>query len=192
MKTIAVDLDDTLNNFTETLQKAEFEHDGTHSLTREAFEGYVRRVRGGSREESELLSTEFSFFKNKIHRACYDLATARADGVEFMRWLRQNQWRIVICTYRDLRRSNASTRRWLSENGIPFDHLFMAWNKIVFCKAWGIEHLVDDHIFNITHGGKYGLNVYYPHREGLEGIEGSGAKAFRSFEEVRTWIQESR
>jgi len=189
MKTIAVDLDDTLNDFTETLQRTEFAHDGTHSLSKEAFEDYVRRIRGGAREESDLLSTEFSFFKNKIHQKCYELASARPDGVQFMRWLRQNNWRIVICTYRDLRRANEGTRKWLSDNGIPFDHLFMAWNKIVFCKSWGIEHLVDDHPFNIVHGGKYGVRVYYPAKAGQEGFEGSGARAFSSFEEVRQWIQ---
>jgi len=95
----------------------------------------------------------------------------------------------VICTYRDLRRANDCTRAWLEANGIPFDHLFMAWNKIVFCRAWGIEHLVDDHAFNAVHGKRYGVNVYYPARPGQEAMEGHGARRFTSFEELKPWIQ---
>jgi hypothetical protein len=188
-RTIAVDLDDTLNDFTQTLRRTEFTHDGTFSFSREVFDGYMKRLRNGVPEDSELLATEYSFFKNRIHQHCYDLATARTDGVAFMQWLRQAGWRIVICTYRDLRRSNDITRKWLHANGIPFDHLFMAWNKIVFCRTWGIEHLVDDHSFNAVHGRRYGVNVYYPIRDGQDGMADHGARGFNSFEEVRQWIQ---
>lgn len=189
MKTIAVDLDDTLNNFTETLRRTEFNHDGTYSFSKEVFDGYLERMRSGSGDDGELLSTEYSFLKLKIHHRCYDLAKARPDGVAFMQWLKANHWRIVICTYRDLRRANAATKRWLLDHGIPFDHLFMAWNKIVFCKTWGIEHLVDDHAFNSTHGKRYSVNVYFPLKDGLESMAEHGARGFKSFDEVRQWIQ---
>jgi hypothetical protein len=188
-KTIAVDLDDTLNDFTETLRRTEFTHDGSFSFSREVFDGYLARLRSGEPEDSELLATEYSYFKNRIHQRCYDLARPREDGVGFMRWLRKDGWRIVICTYRDLRRANESTRRWLADNGIPFDHLFMAWNKIVFCKTWGIEHLVDDHSFNALHGARYGVKVYYPILPGRHDMAGNGAKGFTTFGEVRQWIQ---
>jgi 5'(3')-deoxyribonucleotidase len=188
-KTIAVDLDDTLNDFTDTLRRTEFTHDGAFSFSQEVFDDYLKRIRSGGREESDLLATEYSFFKNRIHQKCYDLAVPRPDGIEFMQWLRNNGWRIVICTYRDLRRSNDATRKWLADHGIPFDHLFMAWNKIVFCAAWGIEHLVDDHSFNAVHGRRYGVNVYYPIREGQKGMADHGARGFSAFGEVRQWIQ---
>jgi hypothetical protein len=188
-KTIAVDLDDTLNDFTDTLRRTEFSHEGAYSFSEEVFNGYLKRLRSGEDEDSKLLATEYSFFKSKIHQKCYDQARPRADGVEFMRWLRASGWRIVICTYRDLRRSNDATRKWLADHGIPFDHLFMAWNKIVYCKAWGIEHLVDDHVFNAVHGRRYGVKVYYPIREGQTGMADHGARGFNSFEEVRQWIQ---
>jgi hypothetical protein len=188
-KTIAVDLDDTLNNFTATLLATEFRHDGNYSFGQETFDRYLVRVRNRESDASDLLSTEFSFFKYRIHHRCYELAQAREDGVAFMRRLRADGWRIVICTYRDLRRANDCTRKWLNENGIPFDHLFMAWNKIVFCRAWGIRHLVDDHAFNTQHGATYGVNVYFPIHDGREDLSQFGAKGFRSFEEVVPWIQ---
>jgi hypothetical protein len=188
-RTIAVDLDDTLNNFTETLRETRFEHDGSCSFSKEVFDQYLAEVRSGSADSGDLLSTEYAFFKYRIHQRCYEQARARRDGVDFMRRLRADGWRIVICTYRDLRRANTCTRKWLADNGIPFDHLFMAWNKIVFCKAWGIEHLVDDHEFNAKFGSRYGVNVYYPIREGQGDLSADGARGFRSFEEIGPWIQ---
>jgi 5'(3')-deoxyribonucleotidase len=189
-KTIAVDLDDTLNDFTETLHRTDFAYDGSYSLSEAVFTEYLKRLRSGSADAGDLLSTEYSFFRYKIHQRCYDCATAREDGEKFMRWLRSSGWRIVICTHRDLRRAQASTRRWLDENRIPFDHLFMAWNKIVFCRAWGIEHLVDDDPFNIVNGARHGVNVYYPILNRRQPLEPAGARGFKTFEEVRRWIEE--
>jgi hypothetical protein len=190
LRTIAVDLDDTLNDFSATLRDGRFPFDEGYALPGETFSRYLERVRGGEPETGHLLSTEYSFFRYKIHARCYQLAHAREDGVEFMQWLRRNQWRIVICTHRDLRRANDLTRTWLAENGIPFDHLFTALNKIVFCKAWGIAHLVDDDGFNIAHGGNYGVNVYYPVMEKHRSLPPHAARPFQSFEEVKRWIQE--
>jgi 5'(3')-deoxyribonucleotidase len=188
-KTIAIDLDDTLNNFTETLQDTEFTREVTPGLSQEAFDAHLARLRAGIKEDSDLLSTEYSFFRYRIHQRCYERAAARPDGVEFMRWLRASGWRIVLCTHRDLRRANECTRRWLDENGIPFDHLFMAWNKIVFCRLWGIGHLVDDDPFNIRYGAPHGVQVYYPKLERHRGLEPGGARGFSEFGEVRSWIE---
>ena len=195
MKAIAIDLDDTLNDFTETLQRTEFVRDESYALSEEVFQDYLAKVRRGTTNRGDLLSTEFSYFRYKIHQRCYELARPRADGAAFMRWLRQNQWRIVICTYRDLRRAQDGTRAWLRDHDIPFDHLFMAGNKIVFCKTWGIEHLVDDDAFNIAYGAQYGVNVYYPAGERHSAVPANpapatpGARAFQRFDEIIPWIQ---
>lgn len=188
IKTIAVDLDDTLNNFTETLQSAVFDYNNSYAFGEETFRGYLDRVRSGAGDGSELLSTEYSFFRYRIHQQCYDLAGARSDAVEFMQWLKGRGWRIVICTYRDLRRANECTGRWLRDNGIPFDHLFMAWNKIVFCRAWGIDYLVDDDVFNIVHGDRYDVAVFYPLMAKHQGLQGHRARGFNHFDEVKQWI----
>src|SRR5271166_5406156 len=85
MKTIAIDLDDTLNNFEETLQTTPFLHGGEYGFSEAAFADYLERVRRRADEDNELLSTEYSFFKYRIHHRCYELAAARADGVAFVR-----------------------------------------------------------------------------------------------------------
>jgi 5'(3')-deoxyribonucleotidase len=188
-KTIAIDLDDTLNNFSETLARTRFEYDASYGMDEDTFSRHLERLRSGAKDESELLSTQYSFLRYRIHQRCYELSRPTADGVNFMRALRSDGWRIVICTHRDLRRANACTRRWLDDNKIPFDYLFMAWNKIVFCRAWAIEHLVDDDPFNIRFGTAHGVNVYYPLTERNRGIDPSGARGFSQFDEVRRWIE---
>lgn len=189
MKTIAIDLDDTLNNFGETLRTAPFPDDGTTGLPPETRADYLARIRRNEPDASGLLSTEYSYFKARIHLQCYQFAAARADGVRFVRRLKTDGWRIVICTYRDLRRAHDCSRQWLEANGIPFDHLFMAANKIVFCRAWQIDHLVDDDPFNILHGEQYGVNVYYPATARLPSPAPGRARAFQSFDEIIPWIQ---
>ncbi|HVU15359.1 MAG TPA: hypothetical protein VHD32_00430 [Candidatus Didemnitutus sp.] len=188
MKTIAIDLDDTLNDFSATLRTFEFVHDDSYAVSPETFARYLAKLRTDTPDESDLLSTEYSFFRYKVHHQCYQLARPRLDGVEFMHWLRAEGWRIVICTYRDLRRANDCTRQWLGDHGIPFDHLFMAWNKIVFCRLWGIAHLVDDDLFNIDHGEAYGVKVYFPVMEKHRGRPAAGARGFSAFGELKPWI----
>lgn len=190
MKTIAIDIDDTLNNFSETLAKTHFAHDARYTVSAEIFDKYLAMVRNKEGEEDELLSTEFSYFRQKIHGQCFDLAVARPDGVEFMQWLKQDGWRIVICTSRDMRRTEQSTRMWLQENGIPFDYLFVALDKLSFCKAWEVDYLVDDHFSSIQFADRYGVKVFYPIMAGQVEPEAGFARGFGNFEEVRQWITE--
>jgi hypothetical protein len=188
-KIIAVDLDDTLNDFSATLRGIDFARDHASALSDETFENYMHRIRSNAPEPTDLLSTDYSYLRYRVHEQCYRQATARRDAIAFMQWLRQDGWQIVICTYRDLRRANTCTREWLGINGIPFDYLFMARNKIVFCKLWGIEHLVDDDEFNIVHGSRYGVKVFYPISERHNTMPPNDAAGFTSFEDVTRWIQ---
>jgi len=185
---IAVDLDDTLNNFTETLQSTPFEREPTEPVSETAYGDYLRQVRGLDPDEGDLLSTEYTFFRARIHLRCFRLARPRLGAVPFMQRLRQDGWRIVICTQRDLRRSHDLTRDWLQTHGIPFDHLFMAANKIVFCRLWGIPLLVDDDLFQIAHGATYGVQVFYPAMNKHAELGSTGARGFNSFAELYPWI----
>jgi 5'(3')-deoxyribonucleotidase len=189
MKTIAIDLDDTLNNFADTLQNTRFSHNPAYGISAETFDTYLRTLRSGAPDGNELLSTEYSYFCHKIHVQCYQLAHTRPGAVEFMQWLRTNDWRIVICTHRDLRRSNECTRQWLQDNGIPFDYLFRALNKLEFCRLWGINILVDDHVLNLIQEGTYEVEVFHPNMSKHEDREFRRGRGFTHFEELKQWIQ---
>ncbi len=191
-KVIAVDLDDTLNNFTDVLQSEDFPYEKSCGLASATYAEFLVKIRADVREDNPLLSTPYSFLRYKIHQQCYQRATARPDGIDFLHWLRANGWKIVICTRRDLRRAEKTTRAWLEAYGLPFDYLFMVLNKIVFCKAWQIGHLVDDDVFNITYSADYGLNLYHPILSKHVGLAANGrARGFHHFDEVKTWIHES-
>ena len=86
-KVIAVDLDDTLNNFTEVLQSADFTYEPSPALSLETYEAFLAKIRADHREDDPLLSTPYSFLRYKIHEQCYRLARAREDGGAFMRGL---------------------------------------------------------------------------------------------------------
>lgn len=188
---IAVDIDDTLNDFTRTLRTIPVPYDPGYALTEPAFAAFLERVRQDAPEPGDLLSTEYSYFRYRIHELCYRAAAPRPDGIDFVHWLRAEGWRIVICTRRDLRRAQACTREWLARHGVPFDHLFMAANKIAFCRAWGIQHLVDDDPFQIEHGAAHGVRVYYPIMDKHAALPPNSARGFSSFEEVKSWIRAS-
>ena len=189
MKTIAIDLDDTLNNFTETLQKTPFPHDPTDGMSEETFQHFLKKMRQGEGDTSELLSNDYASFCGKIISLCHEQALPRPDGIEFMQWLKTNQWRIVICTFSDLRSDGDRIRQWLNNHQIPYDYLFMAVNKLDFCKARAIDFLVDDHLLNVQYGSRYGIQVFYPIMTKHKTVETNGARGFTSFNELKRWIQ---
>jgi hypothetical protein len=190
-KVIAVDIDDTLNDFTQTLRRTPFPYHPRYALPEATFHEYLAGIRDGAPEPSDLLSTAYLALRFKIHEECYRIAIARADGVEFMKWLRDDDWRIVICTRRDLRRVGDSTKEWLAAHRIPFDYMFSALNKIAFCRAWHISLLVDDEANSIEFGPRYGVRVFYP-ASAHGPAAPAGARGFGVFDEVKRWIRESR
>lgn len=191
MKVIAVDIDNVLNNFSATLASSTFKYNDLYGLSREEFDYYLDLVKRNAFAESKFLTTKFSDFRYRIHAQCYRLAQANPDGVRFMQWLKENGWKVVICTKRNLRLTGECTKKWLRDNQIPYDYLFMALNKIVFCKLWGVSHLIDDDTLNIIHGELYGITVYYPiFMDKHSSVASHAAKGFTRFEEIKQWIQE--
>lgn len=185
-RAIAVGIDDTLNDFTATLRGIPFPYDPAFGLSEEAFARHLGAIRRDEAEPGELLSTEYSYLRYNVHEACYRAARPLDGAAAFLRRLAERRWRIVLCTRRDLRRASGITRAWLGEHGIPFDHLFMAMNKVAFCRAWGIAHLVDHDPFNRAHGGAHGVEVYFPATAADPAAP--AARPYASFEELLRWI----
>jgi hypothetical protein len=190
MKVIAIDIDDTLNNYSEILRNTDFPYNATYPVSADKFAKYLEMVRAEQADKDDLLNPEFSFVRQSINGQCYELAAARPDAVNFLQWLRNDGWRIIICTQRDLRRAEHPTRRWLRDNAIPFHDLFIAVDKLAFCKDWGIDYLVDDHLYSVKFADDYGVNVFYPVMPKHTGCAAGLAKGFTAFDQVRQWIQE--
>jgi hypothetical protein len=143
MKVIAVNLDDTLNNFTEVLQTTDFCFDPSYGLHEADFAQFISHVRAGFDEGSNLVSTPFSFFKSRLYQECYNLALVRPSAALAVQQLKRDGWRICICTKRDLRRAITSTKRWLHANQVPYDYIFMVPDLARFCKDWSIDMAID-------------------------------------------------
>jgi 5'(3')-deoxyribonucleotidase len=189
MKIIAVDIDNVLNNFSATLAGSLFTHDDLYGLSAEEFSIYLDLVKRDVFPETEFLTSKFSDFRYRIHEQCYGMSQANQAGRQFMNWLKAKGWKIVICTKRNLRLTGKGTKRWLQANHIPYDYLFMAFNKIVFCKLWGVPYLIDDDILNIIHGEQYGIAVYYPVMPKHHSLPNPlAAKGFNHFEEIKQWL----
>ena len=77
-----------------------------------------------------------------------------------------------------------------STNAIPFHDLFIAVDKLAFCKDWEIDYLVDDHLYSVKFADDYGVNVFYPVMPKHTGCGSGLAKGFTAFDQVRQWIQE--
>lgn len=188
MKVIAVDIDNVLNNFSDTLQNTRFDYNDSYGLSREEFDHYLKLIKSDAFIKSDFLTTKFSDFRYRIHEQCYRLAPVKPESVEFIQWLKEKHWKVIICTKRDLRLTGDSTQKWLRENSIPYDFLSMVLNKIVFCCLWKIPYLIDDDILNILCGEQYGINVYYPRMPKHQGISSTASKGFSRFEEIKQWI----
>lgn len=182
MKTVAIDIDDTLNNFSEILGKLEIKQTDYDYIEPEKFDEYVDIIKN----EKPFDGNKYKFmrgFKNDVHRKCYEIAEARPDAVKFMNWLKENNWRIVILTYRDLRYSLEITKEWLRKNNMPYDYIFGADNKSLFCKAWTIKHFIDDEIINLISAPAYEINMYYPINDKNRNCE-TKAMGFNNYSEL--------
>lgn len=186
-KFVAIDIDNTLNDFDETLKTIELAYKPVYDTI--------------TNDDTKNSSNELRSLNELLHEKCYEQSKAKHGAVEFMHWLRDQGYTIVIMTYRDLRHYSAVTRQWLSDNNIPYDYLFRATNKPVSCRQWGIPILIDDDHYNILSVVNTGTQLYYPilpHTEkfiadaladGATHIVNDLAKGFNTFDEVKAWIQ---
>jgi len=185
MKTICVDIDDTLNNFTEVLKETEVIYDDYRRLDRETFDKYLNCIKNNKPPEDNDKFSDFDWMYHKVHEHCYKLANARPDAIKFMQWLKTNDWQIFILTYRDLRSSLNDTKEWLRDNRIPYDYIFSAMEKPVFCRLWKIDYLIDDSLASMVTSTGLGVKLYYPITDtNRKFMEKANAFGFTSFDEL--------
>lgn len=190
-KVIAVDIDGTLNNFDEVLENINIEYGAKEwDFSEEAFNKYLSLIKAHDRPNHN--DYDFGMLYKYIHLKCYELTKARSDAIKFMQWLKQNGWKIIILTARDLRLSLETTKEFLYNNKIPFDYIFHAVSvcKIAFCDLWEINYLIDDDADAITDNSNISrrMNIFYPIMEKHKNLPDIKAKGFKNFNEVKAWI----
>ncbi|SDF41877.1 hypothetical protein [Sporolituus thermophilus] len=153
-KTIAVDIDDTLNNFSEVLNTFRPTNDNEYNQALI----YAKK--------DKLLYDDIpkKYYPKirEIHKQAYILADIAPGAQEFMQWLNTNGWRVVILTYRDLRNCYIETKQWLAKHGIHYDLLIDTSDiKAKVCRLWQIHYLIDD-MENIEFAKQLGVTVFRP------------------------------
>jgi len=173
-KIIAIEIDDVLNNFSETLNNAGIMYNPIlHSMKNPLFKKCIYNLESG-----ELTQTGKDVMNStEIATGC----------VEFLDWLKGDKWNIILCTDRDLRFAYNITTNWLIENNIQYDFLFNSDNKIEFCNDMDINYLINEkYIYSDT------LNIYFPEKlNKINQKSKNKARGFQNFKEVKQWIQES-
>lgn len=175
-KIIAIEIDDVLNNFSETLNNAGITYNPMlHSMKNPLFKKCIYNLESG-----EL--TDIG--KNVMNST--EIVTGCA---EFLDWLKFDGFRIILCTDRDLRFAYHITTNWLIKNKIQYDYLFNADNKLELCNQMQINYLINEkYIYSDT------LNIYYPENPNKIKINlnlKNKTRSFHDFKEVKQWIQES-
>lgn len=187
-KVIAVDIDDTLNNFSETLKNISLKHKDYDWLYKDKteFNKMITKVKNNDFTDDEYKTLKIKQFITLVHQEVYLQAKARPDAIKFMQWLKSNNWKIIILTYRDLRKIFSETKEWFAKYHIPYDYFFSAGNKLVFCGIWKIRYLIDDNPVNIVSGPPLGINTYYPINDVNRALKTKDIKAigFDKFDEL--------
>lgn len=158
MKKLAVDIDDTLNNWLEICVTLANEYTGQKQRYVDMAEYGIRNLFGWSIEEKEL-------FWEKWEITSYAKASLQPGAVEVLTALRELGWQIVILTARQGRPAvRAVTEKWLNNNNVPYDELVFDRNKDVYCDKHGITVLIEDAPHNILPCLDMGVKVFMPDR----------------------------
>lgn len=167
-KVIAVDIDNVLNDFDDILGKVEFPYDKTNSSWGSAW--------------------------NHAHKLAHVQAKVKQGASEFLCYLKQNNYRVIIMTRRDLRYALEYTKIFLKNNNLPYDDILQSNIKAVTCSLWNIPILIDDEIEPIMLSNKLSnpVQVYYPIMDKHNGIAEDPhitAIGYHCFKELKQWIK---
>lgn len=199
-KVIAIDIDDTLNNFTEVLRETEFPYDKSYRVNEKQYNKYLSAIKSNNISDDMVDDYGFQGLWKMISLQCYDKTKIKPGASEFMQWLKNNGWKTIILTARNLQNSLDITKKFFSDNNIPYDYIFNSDTngKVILCKCWDIPYLIDNDLYNIICGQKLDIQVFYPInsdiKSNIEQVEKNEdyknmAKGFHNFDEVKQWIK---
>lgn len=197
-KVIAVDIDNVLNDFDDTLRKIEFPYDKANSSwgsVHHSEEDFVRKLDIIKQQKAELrYDKTFNAMWNHAHKLAHMQAQVRSGASEFLWYLKQNNYRVIIMTRRDLRYALEYTKNFLKNNNLPYDDMLQSNIKAATCSLWNIPILIDDEIEPIVLSNKLSnpVQVYYPIMDKHKGLAEEPqitAIGYNCFKELKQWIK---
>jgi hypothetical protein len=197
-KLIAVDIDNVLNNFDDTLRTLEFTYDKSNrswGSVHQSAEEFMRKLKIIKQQKAESsYDKTFNAMWNHAHKLSHLQAKVKQGASEFLWYLKENNYRVIIMTRRDLRYALAYTKNFLENNNLPYDDMFQSNSKASTCSLWNIPLLIDDEIEPIRLSNKFSnpVQVYYPimdkHKGFVEDLQIT-ARGYHYFKELKQWIK---
>ena len=146
---IAVDIDSTLHHYWDQLAAA------------------ARRRFGVTLPYESQVTWEITLLRPEQVRVCVRethseehvmSATPYPGAVEAVRAWHEKGHFIHITSHRDPAAQDY-TERWLTEIGLPFDELYLSYDKVTRCREIGIDVLIDDSPVNLERALEGGTTV---------------------------------
>ena len=146
---IAIDIDSTLHQYWDQLAAA------------------ARRRFGVKLPYESQVTWEITLLRPEQVRVCVQethaeehvmSATPYPGAVEAVRAWHEEGHFIHITSHRDPAAQDY-TERWLTEIGLPFDELYLSYDKVTRCREIGIDVLIDDSPVNLERALEGGMTV---------------------------------
>lgn len=146
---IAVDIDSTLHAYWDVLSAAARRRFGVELPYEEQLTWGITRLRAG----------QLAACVADTHTEVQVLAAEPYPGaVEALRAWRDAGHAILVVSHRTPA-AHAATERWLQRIGAPFDELHCSDDKIVRCREFGVELLIDDSPINLKRALELDMRV---------------------------------
>lgn len=178
MPTIAVDIDDTLNNWQITCVAYANRLTGRALCYDDMKEYGLSKFFGWDPDERQT-------FWQRYELVSYRRAQVQPGAADMLDALRRCGWHIIILTARPWRPpTEAVTRAWLQENGIVYDELVFDADKATFCRQRQVAVLVEDAPHNVLPCCAAGVRVFMPRQPYNRTIAAAGVVPFTHWREL--------
>lgn len=156
MPIIAIDIDDTLNDWQARCVSYANTYTGVVKRFDDMREYGISKFFGW--DQAQRLA-----FWQRYELESYRRAAVRPGAAAVIRAWKQAGWYIVILTARPWRpETEAVTRAWLQENDIVYDELVFEPDKASFCRHRQVAVLVEDAPHNVLPCVDAGVKVFMP------------------------------
>lgn len=163
---IGIDIDNTLTEIQEELNKAAYEYAIKLGKNINNTENQLEDIKNNGdayKKKFEFTYDELKYFLKDIQEEITNKAEPRPDVVEVIKKLKKDGHKIFIVTARDSEFHDDPyllSKDWLDKNNIEYDKLIVnAREKAIVCKLENIELFIDDQLNNCLEISRAGIKV---------------------------------